>query len=364
MEDIPLYQKIAESIKHQILRGELKPGDRLPPVRELAKTWRCTAGTAQRAYATLSRQGLLDSRPGRGTEVAGTPSQEDTILRRATLLNRVEGFLLEAMRSGYTLREVELALGLALDRWRALVTESMIPDEEGVIRFVGSHDPAITLLAEQLPVAENFKLQLRFSGSLGGLIALAQGTADIAGSHLWDAETDTYNVPFVRRLLPGQRVALVTLAHRNLGIIVPRGNPAGVTGLEDLRNKGLTFVNRQQGTGTRVWLEAQFTRLELSLEVINLYPQEAKTHTEVAKLILEGKADVGLGIQAAAQAFGLDFVPLTTERYDFIIPEIVWERPLIQKLVTKLNMEPIRELLHGLSGYITDEMGTVHWVEA
>ena len=90
---------------------------------------------------------------------------------------------------------------------------------------------------------------MAFPGSLGGLIALAEGKADLAGSHLWDAESDAYNAPFVRRLLPGRRVALLTLARRRLGLIVPPGNPAGLAGVADLARPGVRIVNRGRGHG-------------------------------------------------------------------------------------------------------------------
>src|SRR5512139_1745777 len=220
MEEPYLYQKIVAAVRQDILTGRLSPGERLPTVRHMSMQWGCTVGTVQRAYAELARQGLVVSRSGQGTHVVEKPpAQDETPLRRALLVHRAEAFLLETLTAGYTPGEVESALRLALDQWRAIST-SPEPTEEGVLRFAGSHDLALTWLAAHFPAADEqamlprLTLQLGFAGSLGGLIALQQGRADLAGCHLWDEATDTYNAPYIRRLLPGQRVALLTLAYR------------------------------------------------------------------------------------------------------------------------------------------------------
>ena len=365
MDDSPLYQQIAESVRQEILRGDLNPGDRLPSVRDMAARWRCTPGTVQRAYAELSSQKLIESRRGRGTHVVELPPEmeEGASLRRATLLHRVDGFVLETLSTGYALDEVEAALSLALDRWRALATTPS-PSPPGVLRFAGSHDPAITLLAERFPdFSDGDTLQVRFVGSLGGLMKLAQGEADLAGCHLWDEESDTYNEPFVRRLFPGRRMALLTLAHRCLGLIVPAGNPAGLVKVADLARPGLRFVNRQRGSGTRIWLETQLHRCGLHMKQLTRHEKEALTHSEVARLIAAGEADVGAGVEAAAQALGLDFVPLTMERYDLLIPNFVWKRPAVQALVVWLRSDEARTAIGGLRGYETRETGVLRWVE-
>lgn len=129
----------------------------------------------------------------------------------------------------------------------------------------------------------NLTLQLSFSGSLGGLIALAEKNADLAGCHLWDEATDTYNESFVRKLLPGQKVALLTLAHRRVGLIFMPGNPAGLNNLTDLAKPGIRFINRQQGSGTRVWLDAQFHRAGINPLSVAGYQDEKMTHSEVAR---------------------------------------------------------------------------------
>lgn len=360
----PLYQEIAEAMRQEMLYGHLRPGDRLPAVREMAARWRCTPGTVQRAYRELARQGLVTARPGQGTVVtAALAAAEDFPLRRAALVHRAEAFLLESLAAGYDPAEVEQAVMSALDRWRALAREPQAPPTH-TLRFVGSHDPAVSLIAARFSeLSPDTALQVTFAGSLGGLIALARGEADLAGSHLWDEETDTYNRSFVRRLLPGQRVALLTLAHRRLGLLVPTENPAGLTGLADLTRPGLRFVSRQRGSGTRVWLDAQLRRYGIAAERIAGYGDEVPTHFEAARAVAEGRADASLGVEAAALAYGLGFLLLATERYDLAIPAAIWDTPPLQALADWLGSPAARAAIAGLGGYEVGETGRVEWVE-
>jgi putative molybdopterin biosynthesis protein len=231
------------------------------------------------------------------------------------------------------------------------------------LRFVGSHDPAITLIAARFSeIAPGATFRPLFSGSLGGLIALAEGKADLSGCHLWDEETDSYNAPFVRRLLPGARVRLVTLAHRRLGLLVAPHHQNRMSGLGDL-TQDLRFVNRQRGAGTRVWLDAQLRRAGIRTESIRGYDREAATHSEVARLIAEDSADVGLGVEAAALVFGLGFIPLTLERYDLIVPEATWATSAIQSLTAWLPTPSARAAIRSLGGYDTRETGEVSVVD-
>jgi molybdate-binding protein/DNA-binding transcriptional regulator YhcF (GntR family) len=363
MDETHLYQKIVESIRQDMFMGVLKPGDSLPPVREMARKWDCTTGTILRAYHELAHQSLLVSHIGRGTKVAEKlPAQNQVPLRRAMLMNRIEAYLLEIMTSGYTPEEVEQATRLALDRWRAYNNQPPEAPAEK-LRFIGSHDPAVTLIASQFTsIFPGVILQLSFTGSLGGLIALVEGEADIAGCHLWDEESDTYNIPFVRRLLPGRKVALLTLAHRRVGLIVPSENPLAIKDLKDLSRSGLRFVNRQPGSGTRVWLDAQLKRLDIDSREIQGYQDEKMTHSEVASAVTTGHADLGLGIQTAALSYGQDFVLLTTERYDLAVPAETWDCQPVQALRKWLMTAQARSDINNLGGYDTAQTGQVQWV--
>ena len=266
MESSHLYQQIVESIRDDILSGVIKPGASLPPMRKMTEQWGCTTGPIMRAYQELAHQGLVVSHVGKGTKVVEQlPEQTQNPMRRAALFNRMEAFLLEIMTAGYSPDEVEQSLRVALDRWR---TFSSTPEETppNILRFVGSHDPSLALIASQYH--ENnpkLSLHLSFTGSLGGLIALAEKKADLAGCHLWDENTDTYNESFIRKLLPGQKVAMLTLAHRRVGLILPEGNP--ILGVEFMIQ---TEINSSTLCKN---LDSSFGRLtaEETEQLLNLY---------------------------------------------------------------------------------------------
>jgi putative molybdopterin biosynthesis protein len=288
----------------------------------------------------------------------------------ASLVNRAEQFLLEAIRGGNTPVQVQAALSVAVSRWQEMQGTGVLPLEiestsvsKVVLCFAGSHDLAVDLmgriLKEKVPA---LSFSIEYVGSLGGLMALAQAEADIAGTHLWDEATDDYNIPFIQRLLPGHRMVLVTVAHRSLGLMTPSGNPLNLQSLSDLTQSEVRLVNRQPGSGTRVWLEAQLKALTISPETIAGYDREETTHLAVARAIDRDEANVGLGIHAAAAAFELTFVPLTQERYDLVFSEKVWNTQPTQELVRIIRSSEFKEKVTAFGGYDTSQTGREIWV--
>ena len=156
-------------------------------------------------------------------------------------------------------------------------------------------------------------------GSLGGLTALRDGLCHVAGSHLLDPATGEYTLPYLEKLFPGREVAVVRLVHRDQGLIVAPGNPTGTTGIEDVASRGLRYVNRQRGAGTRMLLDHELARHGIEPDSIDGYRREEHTHLAVAAAVAAGRADCGLGVLAAARAFGLDFVPVAREPYDLVL---------------------------------------------
>jgi len=151
-------------------------------------------------------------------------------------------------------------------------------------------------------------------GSLGGLVALRDGLCHLAGSHLLDPAGGEYTLPYLDRIFgagadTGNELAVVRLVHRDQGLLVAPGNPLRLTGIADLTRPDLRHVNRQRGAGTRVPLDHELGRLGVVPATISGYSREEHTHLGVAAAVAAGRADTGLGIHAAAQAFELDFVP-------------------------------------------------------
>jgi putative molybdopterin biosynthesis protein len=223
---------------------------------------------------------------------------------------------------------------------------------------IGSHDLVLDLAASSLRTADpGVTLASSNVGSLGGLIALRDGLCHLAGSHLLDPETGEYTLPYVDRVLAGRDIAVVRLVHREQGLIVAPRNPLGIGTIEDLARPGLRYVNRQRGAGTRVLLDHELASAGIARDDVGGYAREEHTHLAVAAAVAAGRADCGLGVLAAARAFGLGFVPVTEEPYDLVADAAAIDDPLLAPLWDLLGDVGFRERVEALGGYATSEMG-------
>jgi len=315
------------------------------------------APTRPRAMATITRKIL-------------SPMGEDEFLR--VKLGRVNGRLIATplQRGAGVVMSLVRADGLALIprlseglQAGAEVEVELLRDPAEIdktIVAIGSHDLTLDLLSSELSKAHTgLSLSSSNVGSLGGLIALQRGEAHLAGSHLMDEQTGEYNVSYVRRYLADTPVVLVNLVYRDQGLIVPKGNPKGLSGLDDLLRPNVQFVNRQRGAGTRVLLDYRLGQMGVSPAQIQGYRREEYTHLAVAAAVSGGSADTGLGILAAARALDLDFVPLMQERYDLVIPRAVYESGLIDPLLALIRGSAFRQQVEALGGYDGRQMGEV-----
>ena len=267
---------------------------------------------------------------------------------------------LKTLESGglIEINEVRVTAGITEKYYRAkasalLLQELILPQsEKPAIIFSGSHDLALDQIASHL--APHISLLTLPIGSLDGLINLRQGLCHLAGAHLLDASGE-YNAPFVRHLFPDRPVSLVTLAYRTQGLILAPGNPKGIRALTDLAREEVTFINRNPGSGTRLWFDREINRLGLPASLIRGYGNSVSTHGEAAQAVACDAADAALGIQAAACASRLDFLPLFEERYDLVIPAERLE--LVAPLLDYLQTAAFRRELSLLTGYNTTHSG-------
>jgi molybdate-binding protein/DNA-binding transcriptional regulator YhcF (GntR family) len=369
---LPLYAQIAEQLKSDIAAGRLSPGQRLPTVRQMAGELNINPGTVARAYGELERDGIVQAKRGGGTFVAVRPDDEGLELalegRLAGAFNRT---ILEGLGLGYGPEELESLFLLYLARWQEERARresgegvARVSSSEGAIVFMGSHDLAMDTLTSHIRRKRpRIGFDATYVGSLEGLIAVEQNKAHLCGMHLLDEETGEYNIPYVRRLLPGQKVALVNLAYRVQGLMVANNNPKGIKGLKDLGRGDTTLVNRQRGSGTRVLLDRRLKELDINPNTIIGYDHEVGTHLAVASAIAGGAADIGLGIEAAAQALSIGFVPLEEERYDLVIPQSYYESELLSPLLGVLQSGPFRRALGALRGYRADHTGETSFID-
>jgi putative molybdopterin biosynthesis protein len=231
---------------------------------------------------------------------------------------------------------------------------------EKTILCTGSHDLTLELLHDFLKKGSpSYPLCSTHVGSLGGIMAIREGMTHIAGSHLLDPETGEYNTSYLKRYLGDREVTLITLVYRQQGFMVRAGNPKKILSVHDLLREDVTFVNRQAGSGTRVLLDYELARAGLPAAGITGYDNEEYTHMAVAVSVLSGKADAGLGILAAARALQLDFIPVTEERYDLVIPSRFLELPMIRRLLDIIGRDDFKKAAEAMGGYSTRETGKV-----
>jgi len=238
------------------------------------------------------------------------------------------------------------------------------------LMFIGSHclgvDLILRLIQEKGP---RITYKVINVGSAGGLVAIRRGEADIAGVHLLDEETGEYNLPFLRDYDVEDKVILFRGYIRKQGLIVARGNPKGIKSFEDLLRKDVTFINRNRGSGTRILTDMRLKKITQEsgksfdelVNVISGYDVEAKSHSAVAAAVAMGKADVGVGIEAAAERYGLDFIPVADEQYDFAVNVERINKSAVKVFVETLRSEEFKKrLMREVPGLKpTDQTGRV-----
>lgn len=229
---------------------------------------------------------------------------------------------------------------------------------ENTIFAIGSHDMTLDLVAQFL-AQRGRRLVSANVGSQGGLVALRRGEAHLAGSHLLDPETGEYNLPYLKQYLPETPVQVVTWVGREQGLIVQRGNPKGIHGLQDLLRGDVRFINRQRGAGTRVLLDYHLGKMGIDPVSIQGYDQEEYTHLTVAAAVASGRADTGMAVTASAVALDLDFIPLFQERYDLIIPCEFLHEDLLTPIFDLMADAQFRKAVAALPGYDLSQMGKV-----
>jgi putative molybdopterin biosynthesis protein len=276
----------------------------------------------------------------------------------ATPLPRGAGMITSLTRADGIIRIPALSEGL--NENEATEVELLRPINEitNTVVMVGSHDLALDILANLLgKYYPPMFLSSHPVGSLGGILAIKNGICHMAGAHLLDPETGEYNLPYIRTHLNGIDVKVIHLVGREQGLIVQRGNPKQIKGLEDLLHKEIHFINRQKGSGTRLLLDHTLKHLCLDSNQIRGYEKEEFTHMAVASTVASGVADAGLGILSAARAMSLDFIPIAKERYDLIVPFMHFRDEKIQKVMETIRSEEFRKMVFQMGGYDVSRTG-------
>ena len=305
------------------------------------------ATLARKLVSPMGMDDWVRVRLGRvGSRLVATPLPRGAGV--LTSLVRADGLLL--VPAGLEGHHAETEVEIRLLRGEDEIAHTIV--------VIGSHDMVLDLAASMLRRSDpRDTLASSNVGSLAGLAALRDGLCHVAGSHLLDPDTGEYTISYIGQVLPGRDVAVIRLVHREQGLIVAPGNPLGIAGIADLARPDLRYVNRQRGSGTRVLLDFELGRSGIAASSIAGYARQEYTHLAVAASVSAGRADAGLGVLAAARAFGLGFVPVAREPYDLVLDRARLEDPVLAPLWALLASGDFRAAVEQLGGYDAAEMG-------
>ncbi len=263
-------------------------------------------------------------------------------------LSRGAGVQMSAVRSNAYLK---IPAGVeGFDKGKTVMATLTVSQSNAkqALLITGSHDPLVDYLADLL-MEKDVDLHSTHVGSMGGILALKTNECHAAPMHLL-AEDGDYNIPYLRKYLPGEEVVLICVAERQQGIVSKDG-----IGFDDL--PGHLFVNRQRGSGTRMLLDHQLKQKGIDPSKIRGYEREVTTHLAVALAVKSGEADAGMCVYSAAKALGLRFIPVASERYEIAIRREHLDDPRVSKLCDTLVSPAFRQILDRLGGYDTKETG-------
>jgi len=218
--------------------------------------------------------------------------------------------------------------------------------------IVGSHDVVVDIIGDSMPITS------AHVGSMGGILALKSNSAHVAPIHLLDENTGEYNISFVKQYFT-EKMALIKGLGRTQGIATVKGNPKGITSVEQLRDGKISFANRQNGAGTRLLFDYELKSHGISKEQVNGYDKEFTTHLAVASAVKNGVADCGMLVLSAANIMGLDFIKVGSESYDFLIKANMLDDPRIIEFIKVIKSESFKEKVEEIGGYTFDNIGDI-----
>jgi putative molybdopterin biosynthesis protein len=222
----------------------------------------------------------------------------------------------------------------------------------GAILASGSNDPILDMLLTATKKSHpDFYIFSANTGSVNGLKALNEGLTDIALSHLFDAESGQYNIPYLSKYLPDINPIVVNLFHRELGFLIQPDIASQIAGFESLTGKNIRFVNRQNGSGTRMLLDYHLQKLGIAADQIDGYEKEVYTHFEVGLSIIAGEAQVGIASAAIGKLLGLAFKPITSECFDMILDQSTFFSSGVQSFIETLKTDEFRNRVEKIGGY-------------
>lgn len=296
-----------------------------------------------------------------GRRIVGTMGAEDFIRMSigyvngefiANPLSRAAGVTMSLVKADGMLIIPSHLLGYEQGEWVEI--ELLKPKEEirNAVVFNGSHDLTIDILSSKLK-KRNYQSKIISShvGSMAGLMAIKKGEAHVAGTHLLDPETNTYNIPYIKKFLAGEEVVLYPFLKRKQGWLVSKGNPLQIETVKDIVEKQANYVNRQKGAGTRILFDLLVKEAGLSGQDVIGYGREMFSHLSVAAEVKVDENSVGLGIYPAAKTMDVDFIPVSDESYDLLMRKEFFESEQGQQLIDMIQTEEFKRDVESIGGY-------------
>ena len=199
-----------------------------------------------------------------------------------------------------------------------------------------------------------------YLSSFEGLLALYERKVDAAACHLYAVDEKSFNVPYVRRLMPGVKAVLVNVSYRRQGFYVAAGNPKEIRGWRDLARRDISILNRRAGSSARILLDGQLMRMDLDPRQIKGYEREMKSHLTMAAAIADGEADLAIGTERISrQIEGLDFIPLLEERYDLVMRREALQTPAGEAILEILRSAAFKKEISHFTGNSYRDLGKI-----
>ena len=259
-----------------------------------------------------------------------------------------------------------------LERYKSKNKTNIMPDEQSFSAenkepkninlkqvVISGQDIVLDMLSKYIEKHTSLTPLRSYNGSLNSLISMYNGECDVVSVHLYDGETEQYNLPYVKRILVSQPFIMINLICRNAGIYVQEGNPHNIKDWGDLANPKISIVNREKGSGARVLLDEQLRINGISTDLLKGYKNELTSHFSIASAVASGQADVGVGIESVAKMVNVDFIPLIKEHYDLVILKTKENVELVKVIKDAVTSSEYRSQLEQLNGYDLKMTGKV-----
>jgi excisionase family DNA binding protein len=241
-----------------------------------------------------------------------------------------------------------------IDRWILENTE-----REKHVLIAGSDDPLLRQVIDLFNAKNDGVIYYAPVGSINGLKLLQAKAANMSCVHILDMEKKSYTLSYITRYLSKDDYRAIQLFYRTQGLMIKKDNPKGIRSIKDLSNKDIAFINRNQGTGTRLLFDFLLRENAIPESSVNGYNREAASHMEAGIAVLKSEADAAFGIKHTAHLLDLDFIPLFEERFDLVIPIDYFHMAQVKTFIALFEQPALLHSIKDYTGYDLKDTGSI-----